>query len=396
MIRRIASVGITLCLMIGVALTGSASAAPKGSPIVIGLSIAETGSEAIPTLVVGYREAVKEVNAVGGLRVGRVRHPVQLVVLDNRSSDSLLAEQVHTLVLSDHAVALVSGCCDLNVAEAPIANALKIPLVGTAIPNELVEQFNGQWAWNIFVNLFNPRLFSTVIPSLGTTDRKVAIVVSSDPEGQGASAVTKAEASQGGYDVVVNSAVPLGTTDFSSFIQEAKSSQAQVLVVQMPGPDCFNLWKQMKALGYVPKVALANQCGALPTWTQLGALGNGALLGMNWTPTSGLPEAKKLAAVFNRVYRGDVIDQESAVTAYTTMEVLLDAITRAHSTSPAAINAAIKKTNGAYPLGHIEFNSQHVWSGNTFLAQWQNKKVVQVYPPVPGTKVEFPPSGLGG
>jgi branched-chain amino acid transport system substrate-binding protein len=76
--------------------------------------------------------------------------------------------------------------------------------------------------------------------------------------------------------------------------------------------------------------------------------------------------------------------------------VLLAAISRAGSTSAAAINAAIGKTNGSFPLGTIKFDASHDWSGSTFLAQWQDGKVVQVYPKATGVTAEFPPSGLAG
>ena len=404
MIKRIGALVASSALIAGLAAcgsSGSSGASPSasgatGSTITIGLSIAETGNEAIPTLLPGYQEAVTEANAAGGLLVGTTRHPVKLIVLDNQSSTSLLTEQVHTLVLQDHAVALVSGCCDLNVAEAPLANALKVPLVGTAIPNELIAKDNGAWAWNIYINLFDPALFTTAVPSLGPTNKTVAVIGSSDPEGEGANQLTAAEAAAGGYKVAVKSLVPIGTTDFSSFIEQAEHASAQVLVAQMPGPDCFALWKQMKALGYVPKVTVANQCGANPTWSSLGSLGDGALLGMNWTPASGLPQAQALAATFGKTYPGDVVDQEAAVTSYSAMQVLLTAITRAGSTSAAAVNAAIGKTDGAFPLGTIKFDSSHDWGGRTYLAQWQNGKVVQVYPKAAGVTAEFPPSGLAG
>lgn len=402
MIRRISAVLAATALIAGLAAcsssgsSGASGGQGKGSTITIGLSIAETGDEAVPTMLPGYQEAVAQANAAGGVLIAGTRHPVNLVVLDNQSSASLLTEQVHTLVLQDHAVALVSGCCDLNVAEAPLANALKIPLVGTAIPNVLIAKDNGTWAWNVYISGFDPTLFTTAISSLGTTNKEVAMIGSSDPEGEAGNEVAAAEAAAGGYKVAVKSLVPIGTTDFSSFIEQAQKAGTQVLVAQMPGPDCFALWKQMKALGYVPKVTVANQCGANPTWAQLGSLGDGALLGMNWTPTSGLPNAQAVAATFNKTYPGDIVDQEAAVTSYSAMQVLLAAISRAGSTSAAAINAAIGKTDGSFPLGTIKFDSSHDWGGPTFLAQWQNGKVVQVFPKAAGVTAEFPPSGLAG
>jgi ABC-type branched-subunit amino acid transport system substrate-binding protein len=364
---------------------------------VIGVSIELTGSEAIPQLPVGYQEAVNEANAAGGVTIAGVKHPLKLIILDNRSDTSLLTSQVHTLVLADHAVALVSGCCNLNVTEAPLANALHVPLVGTAIPTNLVSSVNGTYGWDVFVSLASPtNYFAKVVNSLGATDDKVALIANNNPEGEGQQAVFEAYAKAANFQVTAKALVPIGTTDYSSFIDQAKQTGADNLVVQMDSPDCFALWKQMKALGYQPKTALANQCGAIPTWRGLGSLGNGTLLGLDWTPQSGLPEAAKMASVFSRTYPNDVVDQEVAVNGYTAMEVLISAIEHANSVSPTAINTAIGETDGPFPLGIVKFDSQHDWGGSTINAQWQNGNVVQVYPPVPGVKAEFPVTGLAG
>ncbi len=376
--------------------SGHASKSGKpGAPITIGASMEETGAEAIPSLPVGYKVAVAQANAQGGIVVGGVRHKINFTLLDNRSDPSLLASQLHTLVLQDHAVALVTGCCDLNVAEAPLANALHIPLMGTAIPIDLMTKVNGQWAWDAFTSLESSLdYFTKVVPSLGKTDGKVAEIANNNPQGQGANGVYAAAAKAAHFTVTDSALVPAGTTNYSSFISKAKSTGADNLVVQMDSPDCFALWKQMKALGYHPKTIAANQCGAIPTWKTLGSLGNGAIIGLNWTPSSGLPNAGTLAATFGKTFPGDVADQEVAVNSYNAMELLFSAIEKAGSTVPAKINAAIGKTNGSFALGHVTFDSHHDFAGGSYLSQWQNGKVVQVYPKVSGVTPEFPASGL--
>jgi ABC-type branched-subunit amino acid transport system substrate-binding protein len=376
---------------------GNPTEASAVSPITIGLSVAQTGAEAIPSLATGYREAVSEANAAGGIEVGGTHRQIRLMVLDNRSDPSLLAQQVHTLVLQDKAVALVSGCCDLNVTEAPLANALKVPLVGTAIPTDLMAKVNGTYSWDAFVSLSSGAdYFAKVLPSLGKTNGKVAIIGNNNPQGEAFEAGYIALAKASHYQITTTALVPVGTTDFSSVISNAKATEADNLVVQMTTPDCFALWKQMKAQGYQPKTVQANQCGAIPTWAELGTLGNGATIGMNWTPTSGLPEATRLASVFNRTYPNDVADQATAVNSYDAMEILLSAIKRANSTDPTKINDALPQTRGAFPLGMVKFDSHHNWNGTTFFAQWQNGRVVQVYPPVAGVHAEFPVGGLAG
>jgi branched-chain amino acid transport system substrate-binding protein len=380
----------------GSSSSNSSPGSSTGTQIVIGLSVAETGGEAIPSLATGYKEAVAEANAAGGLNVAGVHRKVDLILLDNRSDPSLMSQQVHTLVLQDHAVALVSGCCDLNVAEAPLANALKVPLVGTDIPTDLMSKVNGAYSWDASVSFSSLSTYlPKVIPALGPANKKVALIANNNPQGQGENALYEGLAQAAGYTVTEASLVPVGTTDFSSFVNKAKSSGTDNLVVQMGSPDCFALWKQMKALGYQPKTAAANQCGAIPTWSTLGQLGNGAVIGMDWTPTSGLPDAPKLAAIFNKSYADDIADQETAVNSYDAIEILFSAIERARSTDPAKINAAIKTTDASFPLGTVKFDSDNNWNGSLFYGQWQDGKVVQVYPEVPGVKVEFPVSGLG-
>lgn len=380
----------------GSSSSDSGSGSGATSPIVIGLSVAETGGEAIPSLPTGYKEAVAEANAAGGLDVAGVHRKVDLITLDNRSDPSLMSQQVHTLVLQDHAVALVSGCCDLDVAEAPLANALKVPLVGTGIPTDLMTKVNGAYSWDASVSFSSLVTYlPKVIPALGPANKRVALIADDNPQGQGENAIYEALAQAAGYTVTEASLVPVGTTDFSSFINKAKTTATDNLVVQMQSSDCFALWKQMKALGYQPKTAAANQCGAIPTWSTLGQLGNGAVVGMDWTPTSGLPDAAKLAAIFNKPYPNDVADQATAVNSYDAMEILFSAIERARSTDPAKINAAVKKTDASFPLGNVKFDSHNNWNGAFFYGQWQNGNVVQVYPEVPGVKAEFPVGGLG-
>jgi branched-chain amino acid transport system substrate-binding protein len=237
LIAVLALAGTTLA-----ACGSSSSNSSAGSPIVIGLSVAETGGEAIPSLPAGYKEAIAEANAAGGLDVAGVHHKVDLITLDNRSDPSLMSQQVHTLVLQDHAVALVSGCCDLNVAEAPLANALKVPLVGTDIPTDLMSNVNGAYSWDADVSFNSLATYlPKVIPTLGQANKKVALIANNNPQGQGENALYEGLAKAAGYTVTEASLVPVGTTDFSSFVNKAKTSATDNLVVQMGSSDCFAL-----------------------------------------------------------------------------------------------------------------------------------------------------------
>src|SRR5579871_6388228 len=83
---------------------GSSSAASGGSPIVIGVSLSETGALGPfnPAVEAGYKFAVNKVNRAGGLKVGGTKHRVTLEILDNQSNAALAAQQNKTLVEQDH------------------------------------------------------------------------------------------------------------------------------------------------------------------------------------------------------------------------------------------------------------------------------------------------------
>jgi hypothetical protein len=68
--------------------------------------------------------------------------------------------------------------------------------------------------------------------------------------------------------------VPVGTTDFSSFIADSKAKGAQLLAGQIASADGAALWKQLKSMGFHPKAAfLARASDADDYWWQsLGSL----------------------------------------------------------------------------------------------------------------------------
>jgi hypothetical protein len=193
-----------------------------------------------------------------------------------------------------------------------------------------------------------------------------------------------------GYDVVAVKAVPMGTTNFSNVIQAGRSGNAQVLVASMVPTDCFSMWKQMKALNYQPKIAIGLQCAQTPGWSSLGSLGNGTLVQMNWTQTAGLPDTAEIVGKYSSKYP-NANDLGSVALGYAEASVLLNAISRAGSATPSAINKALASTQLSTALGSVKFTGNKSVTP-TFLGQWENGAVSQVWP----AKGAVPLSPLSG
>jgi branched-chain amino acid transport system substrate-binding protein len=371
--------------------TPSSSGSTSSGPIVIGTSIALSGATVLPQIRDGYELAVADVNAKGGIQVDGSKRKVQLAVLDNRSDTSTMLQQVRTLVLNDHVVALLGSCCQQNIDMEAQADALKVPLVMGALPVELLPNGNG-YTWDAFQSLSDGANGFYQTAAKAGTNKKVLIVTDNDAQGTSTAQLWSQLGKAAGYDVVAVKAVPTGTTDFSNVIQAGVSDNAQVLVASMVPTDCFSMWKQMKALSYQPKIAIGLQCAQTPGWSSLGSLGNGTLVQMNWTQTAGLPDTAEIVAKYSSKYP-NANDLGSVALGYAEAGVLLNAISRAGSATPSAINKALAGTDLSTALGSVKFSNNKSVTP-TFLGQWENGTINQVWP-AKGATALSPLSGLG-
>jgi hypothetical protein len=130
----------------------------------------------------------------------------------------------------------------------------------------------------------------------------------------------------------------------------------------------------------------------IPGWSSLGSLGNGTLVQMNWTQTAGLPDTAEIVAKYGSKYP-NANDLGSVALGYAEASVLLNAISRAGSAAPPAINKALASTSMSTALGPVKFTSNKSVTP-TFLGQWENGAISQVWP-AKGAVSLSPLSGLG-
>src|SRR5439155_6052616 len=132
-----------------------------------------------------------------------------------------------------------------------------------------------------------------------------------------------------GYKVVAHEKFAVGTTDFSSYIADAKKAGAQVLIAQMIPPDAIALWKQMKALHYVPRAAFCEKCASVTAFAlALGKVSDGTLNNDGgYTPSTHYPRA----AEFQKRWAKKLGAPETSflVETYSAAAVMLDAMKKA-------------------------------------------------------------------
>ena len=107
--------------------TGSAAAAPTGSPIVIGGICQCTGPLLNnPGQFDPYKAWIDTVNASGGIN----GHPLKFVYFDDKSNPGVSITDVHTLVQSDHVIAIVDAT-NVDQGWASYVQSAGVPVVGS-------------------------------------------------------------------------------------------------------------------------------------------------------------------------------------------------------------------------------------------------------------------------
>jgi len=377
----------------------------SGAAIVIGTTLSLTGSLDVlgPPLEAGYEQEIADVNAAGGIAIGGTREKLKLVVLDNGSDPSTASSQASELVLRDHAVALLGFATPLIVTPAAlVAEQLRVPFLTSLMPVEAFasgDKVGWNYSWDFFYD--EQQQAADAAKALATataaSNKKVVLFTDNEPDGVVERPLYKAAFKADGLDVVGDYTFPVGTTDFSSFIADAKAKGAQLLAGQLAPADGVALWRQLKSLAFHPKAAfLAKASDADDWWQSLGSLAQDTLSEGYWSPSQASPgQLATITPTLGKKYAGNP-NYAAAAVAYAVAQVLTDALAKADSTNPAKLNTAISQTDAQTTAGLIRFNqSTHTAITPYYVTQWQNGKLVQVQPLAPGVTFGVPTAGLG-
>jgi branched-chain amino acid transport system substrate-binding protein len=238
-----------------------------------------------------------------GFKVGGKTYSVTIKSYDTQSSVTRAGDLAHQAILTDGADMLLASSTPETVnAVASTAETLGTPLICANCPWE-------SWYLNLFPN-GNPQkptetakyvvlyflgaehLVKCFIPMWDRihaqlhTDKVVAAAFPNDSDGNAFRAVFPPIAQAAGYKMVLSSAYPDGTTNYSSMISQFKSAGADFFTnVPLP-PDFATMWKQSVQQGFKPKLATVAKVLLFPTDAYaLGPLAYNVATDTWWVPT---------------------------------------------------------------------------------------------------------------
>jgi branched-chain amino acid transport system substrate-binding protein len=367
--------------------------------------------------------AIEEINAEGGVRVGKEKRPFKVEVIDTRdlepgvpTSDALLV--VEKLILEKNADFIVGGPVRSEAALAAMDLLSKYKKVSILSTGVLTPAYHARVAKEYDKFKYCFRISGEVvwmvkgefIPALmGIKEKyglnRLFIMIQDVAHARAGGGLVEKMAKERGWEVLGTEIYPTGTTDYSVGLLKAKKENAQVILIWMDMPETSILlkqWYDMKvpAIPYGTIISAAEEPGFWKATEGKGEFCMASVVNAGNCPSKATPWTMKFVKAYQKKY-GLEPEGYGTSSSYMAVYVLKDAIERAGSLDSDAVVAALEKTDLMGVYGRIKFDPkshQVIPSidpnegavGTIF--QWQAGKRVVVFPPkIAMGEVKLPP-----
>jgi branched-chain amino acid transport system substrate-binding protein len=330
----------------------------------------------------GYEIAVEHLNAAGGITVGDRKMPLELVLLDDESDATKTVSRLETLAAQGVVAYLGGFGSDLHAAAASVAEKNRIPYLGVAFALNKVHQQGFHYLFSPFwkspdIGRQMPGLLS-LIPAAERV-KGVAIFQEKTDWGAEMAAAWVEAGKAAGYQVALHGEYAPGAKDFSDLILKAKAVGAEAVFGLPTPPDGMTMIKQMKELGYTPKLTLFIRAPDPPIWSKnLGKDGDYVVLAPGWHNAVKAPGVKELNEAHAKRF-GRPADP-LAGPAYACVQILADALTRARSLDREKVRDAIAATGMTAVIGPVKFRPDGTGIVQSVFLQWINGTQELVWP----------------
>lgn len=280
--------------------------AQSDKPVKIGAIDPRTGTYAGlgENQVRGATMAVDEINKKGGI----LSRPVQLIVEDSQGLPGPAVSKAQKLVSQDNVDFLMGSVSSaVSGALSQFSNQHNLVYVDTGGHADAIT--GAHCSWNTFRTCSTTWMLTAgdFKPLFDKFGKKWFFITPDYNFGHALYADYVEQLQKAGGTVVGNALAPLGTTDFSSYLIQARAAKPDVLICLQAGDDLVNLLKQTVQFGMNTQMAVA---GAMQELEVLEALPPAALLGW-WTfewywNQPGVPHLAEFVAAYKARYNNKV------------------------------------------------------------------------------------------
>ncbi len=358
----------------------------------------------------GFKLAVEEINAEGGVNVNGEKRPFKVEVIDTRDlepgvpvSEALLA--LEKLILDKKADFIVGGPVrsEAALAAMPLLSKYKkvsILTTGVLTPkyHALVAKQYDKFKYCFRIHGEAKNLVGEMFANFSDLKAKhgfnnLFIIAQDVSHARGAANVMKKVATKKGWNVTGVEIYPTGATDFSIGLLKAKKTNSEIINIWMDMPESAILLKQwyelkIPALPFGSTLAAAEQPGFWKATEGKGEYTLCNVVNAGNAPSEATPWTMKFYNAYTKRW-GVEPEGLGTSSSYMAVYVLRDAIERAGSLDSDKVVAELEKTDimGVYgrlrfdPKSHQVIPATNPKDGAVgSILQWQDGKRVVVFP----------------
>jgi len=356
-----------------------AKPAAMGKPIILGVPTSlytpfgRDGKKAVDL-------AVEEVNAKGGVWVGKERRPFKVVFTDTRDGepatpthDALMAYEKLIMEEKPHAIVIGAFRSEALIASMDLVAKYKIPQLGTIAQTPAFQkQFKTdpekyKYLFRVTTDATVPGMYLSKALDLLKKDYKlesIYVLYQDTLWAQAFAGVVKKHCQETGWKEVGYDAYAAGASDFSPGLTKAKEGKAQVIAMMWDVPLGAGIFaKQYVAMqvpallvGFIPPMgspAAVKAVGQEVEYSITVEFPVGATLALKKLPKTG-----EFLNKFKKKY-GDLPEPPAVnSSAYDSVFILAQAIERAGSLDADKLVAALEQTDYRGVSGRIRFNKE--------------------------------------
>jgi branched-chain amino acid transport system substrate-binding protein len=401
------SIIFTFLLVLSISLLTGCTKEKAENVIRVGIVQAQTGMYAGfgQGAIFGIKAAVDDINNQGGVKVGDVRMPIKLIIVDNESDPNKAGSLAESLIVQDKVNFICSGDepPPMHAGVSLVCDKYKVPYVTSVGPTEpwlaMRQETPTKWQYTWGTGLFAIETpanegdfrakggytvmdtWTAMLNLYGEkTNKKVGVIAADDSDGRSWYKLFGPALEKLGYKVVGLEKnlglVPLETTDFSSVIKQWKDEGVEILWGNCPAPFFGTAWKQANTLGFKPKMVSISR-GAL-YYTDISAWGGDLPWGIGvevwWDPSfknsPGIGGTTPISLAERWVNEVKQPVNPAIGPGYRSIQVLIDAIERAGTLDSEKVNNALAETD-LYTICHrVKFDENHFSRGPLMFGQW--------------------------
>ncbi len=342
----------------GAALAVFMLAVPAQAQVKIGVYLPLTGQNAFGGQLEldGIKLANQEIPEVLGQKV-------ELAVMDNKSDKVESANAVKRLIDRDKVVAIIGTYgSSLAMAGGEVAEAAKVPVVGTSCTNPLVTLGKNYYFRACFIDPYQGAGAATyAVKNLKAKKAALLIDVSNDyAVGLGSFFERSFEKLNG--EIVAKLKYNSGDQDFTAQLTEIISKQPDVLFIPAYFAEGGIIMKQARELGAKFRIMGGDAMDNPETVSIAGAASEG-FVHTTFPYDPDMPNMNAQAKAFTAAWKKANPDKGPNVNAalgYAAYVMIIDAIKRGGAATPEAITKALAETKDLdTPLGRLTLDQDH-------------------------------------